>query len=382
MGAAMTGAAAEVRTFDNFGPGEDFEGEGWPKPSTTVNHLVRLYPVTRSTFEQLGVSLKWEGTDSLDEVAWHHGLENRELLGRLQEELHTGTGAPEGAQPVEQPGFQVRITRESNPDARPTRRQSLRFTYAGLALALIGFTHHTIVGSATPIDPLRPVRIYDQGSIKSLEQFSKETLRFITGAPRVGRMDAVEAVLAMTAQPEIWAQEPLIHLPKGDIRTVLGFGPATALASLAQVKRTPLLAELAPVILERAQRGDRLTRLEQDMLAVARRTWRLDGLLEQELQLVPPSQKGLEWLPILQPEGYDWGQQLSLKRRWSLVLQAVRMDQPERLRVDSQRLAWMLGNLSAATHAGSWWGSWSAVLEAWKRGVLPSGSRLVAACLF
>lgn len=147
LGAAMSGAADARSIVQGRGPREDFEGEGWPKPAgktvsefaedMSVNHVVRLYPVTRSAFERLGVSLQWEGLDSLDEVAWHHGLENRELLGRLQEELHTGTGAPEGAQPVEHPGFQAsprvpdcggRITRDVPPDARPIRfQQSLQF---------------------------------------------------------------------------------------------------------------------------------------------------------------------------------------------------------------------------------------------------------------
>lgn len=249
------------------------------------------------------------------------------------------------------------------------------------ALALMGFTHHTIARSATPVDPLRPVWIYDQGSIKSLEQFAKETVRFITGSPQVGRMDPVETVLAMTAQPEVWAQEPLISIPKGPVRAALGLGPQVSVASLAQLKGMPLLAEFAPAIVERAQRGERLSRLEQDVLSVARRSWRLDSLLEQQLQLVPPAQKGREWLPILQPEGYDWGLQLSLKRRWSSVLQAVRMDQPERLRLDSQRLAWMLANLKAAGHPGSWWGGWYAAFQTWRRGVFPSGSHLVVASL-
>lgn len=65
----------------------------------------------------------------------------------------------------------------------------------------------------------------------------------------------------------------------------------------------------------------------------------------------------------------------------ALLRAQVRMDQPERLRLDSQRLAWMLANLKAAGHPGSWWGGWSAAFQTWRRGVFPSGSHLVVASL-
>ncbi len=53
----------------------------------TVNRVLQQYPATRSVFEQLFVNLPFEGADCLDEVAWRHGMEARELLGQLEQAI-------------------------------------------------------------------------------------------------------------------------------------------------------------------------------------------------------------------------------------------------------------------------------------------------------
>lgn len=50
----------------------------------TVNRIVRAFPTTRPVFDELFVSLPYEGCDCLDEVAWRHGLDSEALLRRLE----------------------------------------------------------------------------------------------------------------------------------------------------------------------------------------------------------------------------------------------------------------------------------------------------------
>ena len=50
----------------------------------TVNRLIQLYPRTKRVFEQFFVNIPYEGCDCLDEVAWRHGMESRELLSKLE----------------------------------------------------------------------------------------------------------------------------------------------------------------------------------------------------------------------------------------------------------------------------------------------------------
>ena len=62
----------------------------------TVNRVIHQYPATGPVFKQLFVNIPCEGSDCLDEVAWRHGLESRELLGQL-EDVITGGDAPAGS---------------------------------------------------------------------------------------------------------------------------------------------------------------------------------------------------------------------------------------------------------------------------------------------
>ncbi|MBI2884875.1 MAG: hemerythrin domain-containing protein [Candidatus Omnitrophica bacterium] len=50
---------------------------------STVNRVVRQHPETKPVFDRLAINISVEGCDCLDEVAWRHGLESRELLREL-----------------------------------------------------------------------------------------------------------------------------------------------------------------------------------------------------------------------------------------------------------------------------------------------------------
>ncbi len=50
----------------------------------TVNRLAQKFPVTRRVFEQLFINVPLEGCTCLDEVAWRHGMEARDLINKLE----------------------------------------------------------------------------------------------------------------------------------------------------------------------------------------------------------------------------------------------------------------------------------------------------------
>ena len=62
-----------------------------PTPSSTldetmtVNRIVQRFPRTKPVFEQFFIHIPTEGCTCLDEVAWRHGMESRELLERLEQ---------------------------------------------------------------------------------------------------------------------------------------------------------------------------------------------------------------------------------------------------------------------------------------------------------
>ena len=50
----------------------------------TVNRIVQEFPGTRPVFERLFINVPLEGCTCLDEVAWRHGMESRDLLQTLE----------------------------------------------------------------------------------------------------------------------------------------------------------------------------------------------------------------------------------------------------------------------------------------------------------
>ena len=63
----------------------------------TVNRVLQAFPGTRPVFERLFVNVTIEGCSCLDEVAWRHGIESRELLAKLEDVLARGEHADEAA---------------------------------------------------------------------------------------------------------------------------------------------------------------------------------------------------------------------------------------------------------------------------------------------
>ena len=56
--------------------------------SMTVNRIVQEFPSTRSIFERLFINVPIEGCTCLDEVAWRHGMDARDLLKMLEGAMH------------------------------------------------------------------------------------------------------------------------------------------------------------------------------------------------------------------------------------------------------------------------------------------------------
>lgn len=55
----------------------------------TVNRILHEHPGAQRVFERLFINVPLEGSDCLDEVAWRHGMEGRELISRLEQALQS-----------------------------------------------------------------------------------------------------------------------------------------------------------------------------------------------------------------------------------------------------------------------------------------------------
>lgn len=55
----------------------------------TVNRIVQQFPTTQGVFERLFINVPVEGCACLDEVAWRHGMDSRELLIALEDAIRS-----------------------------------------------------------------------------------------------------------------------------------------------------------------------------------------------------------------------------------------------------------------------------------------------------
>ena len=70
--------------------------------TATVNRVVRDFPRTQPVFERLFINVPVEGCTCLDEVAWRHGMEARELLALLEQAIGScGCARHESPQPAD-----------------------------------------------------------------------------------------------------------------------------------------------------------------------------------------------------------------------------------------------------------------------------------------
>jgi hypothetical protein len=50
----------------------------------SANEILQRYPQARSAFDQLRINRLREGYESVDELAWRHGVDAEEFLERLR----------------------------------------------------------------------------------------------------------------------------------------------------------------------------------------------------------------------------------------------------------------------------------------------------------
>ena len=65
----------------------------------TVNRVLQAFPQARATFERLFINVFLEGSCCLDEVAWLHGMESRELLNLLEDAIEPAEDFEPATQP-------------------------------------------------------------------------------------------------------------------------------------------------------------------------------------------------------------------------------------------------------------------------------------------
>ncbi|MBI4341056.1 MAG: hypothetical protein HY598_02095 [Candidatus Omnitrophica bacterium] len=220
---------------------------------------------------------------------------------------------------------------------------------------------------AAALRMLQDLTIQSNGRFESMDQFSRQTLLFVTGTERFGGRDPVQTVLSMVANPQRWRKVPII-LVESSAATALGLVDDTRRASWSELMGGDRLPRRVLAAARKQAHRRSLTPAEREVLVIAARCMLLEDLFEQHLYLVSPasqqpsfdSLRSLRtvpseaegrvegphaWAPILAPDDYPAEQQIGVKRSWSTLLTALRRGNPERITEAAARMRLLLHNL-------------------------------------
>ncbi len=204
------------------------------------------------------------------------------------------------------------------------------------------------------LETIRHIAIQHNGRQKPFDSFARETLKLITGSPRRGGEDPVATLLSVMAEPERWQDEPLVAVPFAPLRNALGLDRTTAHVSYNELVATRKLMRMLPAIVAKQERDEKLTILENETMDVFQRFVSLSGLLEQQLDLVPPPTGKGSWLPIFQPEGYPPQRQDALREGWVSLMSGVRRHDAQAIETTGRELAALLERANPSAYPPRW----------------------------
>ena len=216
---------------------------------------------------------------------------------------------------------------------------------AGVFLLIAGM--RALPASAASIPPetlaiVRRIVIQHGGRHKPFDSFARETLRAITGSPSWEHQDPVATVLSIVAEPDAWQDAPLVDVPFKPLREALGMTPATPRISYNDLVSTRKLMRMLPAIVEKQERDEKLTMLENETMDAFNRFVSLNRLFEHDLELVPAP---AVWRSIRQSQAYP---------AWSGFIDAIRQGEPAGMRASAERLARTLRETNPAVYPATW----------------------------
>ena len=211
--------------------------------------------------------------------------------------------------------------------------------------SIVGHTASSQVPSGA-LAILRRIPVQSNGRVKPLETFAKDALRLITGAARWEHQDPVETVLLMMADPETWQARPMISIPFRPLREPLGMDVHTSAISYNDLVASRKLMRMLPAIVQKQQRDEKLTMVEQETLDAFQRFVAISELFEPESRIAmvppPPGAMTVEWSPIEKSEGYSESPRQAFRSAWADLLTAIRTQNAEAMIANAQRFQQLL----------------------------------------
>ena len=196
------------------------------------------------------------------------------------------------------------------------------------------------------LDAVRRLAVLHNGRLKPFDSYARETLQLVTGGPALAGQDPVATVLSIAADPSSWTEAKIIAVPFVPLRQRLGLGERVTHVSYNELVETKALMRMLPDIVAKQQREEKLTMLENETMDAFNRFVAFTGLLQQNIEVVPPAASGaVEWMSV---------SKTPLKDSWQALLSAFQRGDGAGLTTSAQMFAQATRGVSPGAYPAAW----------------------------
>lgn len=176
-------------------------------------------------------------------------------------------------------------------------------TLLALVLAALSAVAPAAFAEGTPRNldsaTLRAIPIQNQGRLKPLDTFARETMFTITGKERFEGREPLGAMIEWMHDPKAASQLAVIDVSRQDVRAALGL-PDNRHISYEALVALPAFAKMRTDIMQKERSGEKLAGTDQQMVRLLNRASLFGAVITGEAWTVVPDPKAVtgEWKPL------------------------------------------------------------------------------------
>lgn len=146
---------------------------------------------------------------------------------------------------------------------------------------------------------LRSIPIQNQGRLKPLDTFARETMFTITGKERFEGRSALETMIGWMHDPKAASQQAVIDVSRQDVRAALGL-PDNRWISYETLIAAPAFTKMRTDIMQKERSGEKLAGTDQQMVRLLNRASLFGSVISGEAWTIVPDAKAVtgEWKPL------------------------------------------------------------------------------------
>lgn len=175
--------------------------------------------------------------------------------------------------------------------------------FLALALAALSLVAPAALAQAVPPTmnsaALRAIPIQNQGRLKPLDTFARETMFTITGKERFEGRPPLDVLIGWMHDPKAASQQAVIDVSRQDVRAALGL-PDNRWISYEALVGLPAFTKMRTDIMQKERAGEKLAGIDQHMVRLLNRVSLFGAVITGEAWTIVPDPKLVtgEWKPL------------------------------------------------------------------------------------